>query len=374
MNKFEVIIVGGGLAGLTAAIHLASEGIEICVMEKENFPHHKVCGEYLSAEVLPYLKYLNLDLNQLHPVQINRLLYSTTTGKNVNTNLPLGGMGISRYALDNFLYEKALEKGVKVITQMVSSVDFKHDRFIVTTSESEKYTSTLVLGAFGKRSVLDKKLKRKFITKMSGWLAVKAHYTHPDYPEDLVSLHNFSGGYCGLSKVENGNINVCYLTTYKSFKNFRDTGVFKEEILCKNPFLKSFFEKAVIQFESELSIAQISFAKKETVQHHILMLGDSAGLIHPLCGNGMAMAIKSAKTASEYILQYFSDKDFSRQNLENKYEKQWQKEFSGRLKTGRQLQKILLNPFLAETGQNLVRIFPSLLPKIISKTHGTPSL
>ena len=234
-------MVGGGLAGLTAAIHLASQGKKIGVIEKESFPHHKVCGEYLSAEVLPYFNFLNLDLSKLHPVAIHRLLYTTSTGKSVNTALPLGGIGISRYALDNFLYEEALQKGVNIIQDTVIEVNFEDDSFKVTATNG-KYFSKLVLGTYGKRSLLDKKLERKFIKERSGWLAVKAHYKHPNYEDDLVSLHNFKGGYCGLSKVENENINVCYLASYKSFKNFKDTQEFKNKVLSQNPYLRSFFQ------------------------------------------------------------------------------------------------------------------------------------
>jgi hypothetical protein len=170
VKKAEIVIIGGGLAGLTAAIHLASNGLQVCLFEKETYPHHKVCGEYLSREILPYLQTLNLSLSQLNPIEINRLVYSTPLGNTIYTDLPLGGLGISRYALDNFLFLKAKEMGVEIINESVVSVNFKRDEFLITTLQGNEITSDLVLGAFGKRSLLDKKLNRGFIDQKSGWL------------------------------------------------------------------------------------------------------------------------------------------------------------------------------------------------------------
>ena len=372
MKKADIGIVGGGIAGLTAAIHLASCGLKVLLFEKENYPHHKVCGEYLSREILPYLESLNISLERLNPKIINQLLYSTPSGKTIKTDLKSGGIGISRYALDNYLFEKAKEHNVEIIHQTVSMITFSDEVFKINTSNNQIFSAKIVLGAFGKRSGIDKKLNRAFIGKKSGWLAVKAHYKLDTYPDNMVSLHNFEGGYCGLSKTETGAVNVCYLASYDSFKDYKSIDSYKEEVLCKNPQLKSFFDQAVPLFETDLSIAQVSFDKKSLVEDHILMLGDAAGLIHPLCGNGMAMAFHSAKLASESILKYYNPKSFSRKDIEKEYINKWNRQFKSRMKIGSILQKILLKPGLAEASQNLIKIVPSLLPFIITKTHGKP--
>ncbi|WP_091266271.1 NAD(P)/FAD-dependent oxidoreductase [Gillisia sp. Hel1_33_143] len=368
----KVTVLGGGLAGLTAAIHLSKYGFEVCVIEKEAYPRHKVCGEYISAEILPYLKSLELDLEELSPEHISKLIYSTTSGNKIETELDLGGIGLSRYALDHFLYQKAVKIGVKVLQDTVVNVVFIEEKFRVDTINSRSIVSDLVLGAYGKRSNLDKKLKREFIENKNGWLGIKSHYSNSNFPEDTVALHNFEGGYCGLSKTETGAVNVCYLATYKSFKKHKDPEAFKLNVLYKNPYLKEFFENSTQLFDKDLSIAQISFERKSIVEDHILMLGDAAGLIHPLCGNGMAMAMHSAKIASEAIINNYNDFKLDRMALEQEYRSQWKSNFSSRLKFGGILQRVLLNPILAESTQKVVSIIPSILPFIIKKTHGSP--
>ena len=373
MESSDVLILGGGLAGLTAAIHLSSLGFQVTVIEKNEYPKHKVCGEYISNEVLPYLNWLKLDLEELNPTTITTLQFSIKSGKTITTTLPLGGFGISRYTLDNFLFQKAVKNGCHVVRETVENVVFNDDSFVTITSNGVEMKSKFVLGAFGKRSTIDQKMKRKFIKQKSPWLAVKGHYKG-NFPDDVVGLHNFKGGYCGVSKVENDVVNICYLADYDTFKNYKNVEEYQVSVIEKNPNLKSIFESMSLIFEKPITISQISFAEKQTVDNHILMIGDTAGLIHPLCGNGMAMAIHSAKIASELVSKYLRKEIPSRQVLEERYIREWDYNFKQRLKFGRWLSSLLQNPKLSEVALRILTVFPFLLPIIINKTHGKPIL
>lgn len=374
MENTTVAIIGGGLAGLTAAIHLSKNGILATVFEKEDFPHHKVCGEYVSKEILPYFQELDIPLEETGAVEISRLKFSTQNGNSIEVPLPLGGLGLSRFAFDHFLMQQAIKNGAKLVKETVNKIEFKNDIFEIFSSEGKNYSAKIVLGAYGKRANLDKILKRDFFRKPAPWLAIKSHYKQDSFPQELVALHNFRGGYCGLSKTETGAVNVCYLAKYESFKEYKDPDLFREKVLRKNPFLDTFFSQATPIFESPLSIAQVSFSPKNTVENHILMLGDSAGLLHPLCGNGMAMAIHSAKIASEIIVKQSKNGIFDRKKMEEEYTSKWNFNFRRRLKTGRMLQKILLDENLSEISQAVVSKMPFLMPAIIRKTHGRPIL
>jgi flavin-dependent dehydrogenase len=367
----SVIIVGGGLAGLTAAIHLSKIGVPVILIEKNEFPKHKVCGEYISNEVLPYLEWLDISVAKLLPTNISQLQFSTEKGKSITIELPLGGFGVSRYALDSFLYHKALENGCSIIQDTVESINLKENQFTVITSDSTILKAEIVIGAFGKRSNIDQELNRSFIQKKSSWLAVKAHYSG-NFPSDLVGLHNFKGGYCGVSKVENEAINICYLADYATFKKHKNIQEYQQDVVSKNPHLKVILDASAMIFEKPLTISQISFEEKSAVEKGILMIGDTAGLIHPLCGNGMAMAIHSAKIASDLVGAYCTGEIKSRASLEKKYLEQWNHNFSSRLKMGRILSKILQKEKLSEFLIRIVVRFPFILRIIIGKTHGKP--
>ena len=371
MRNSEIIIIGGGLAGLTAGIHLSKKGVSVVIIEKNDYPKHKVCGEYLSNEVLPYFEWLDLNLSSLNPVNINEIQLSTKKGSTIKTKLPLGGLGISRYELDFYLYKKALSNGCKILIEEVEKINFRNNKFSITTSNSTLLIADFVIGAYGKRSNIDVRLNRNFIQQKSPWLAVKGHY-FLNFPNDLVGLHNFNGGYCGVSKVENNVVNICYLAKYKSFKEHKNIHDFQNLVLRQNPHLNELFSNATLLFEKPLTISQISFAEKLQIENHILMVGDTAGLIHPLCGNGMAMAIHSAKLVSELLIDYTSDTIKTRMELEKQYEKNWSSNFEKRLKFGRILSKILLRPKLSEALIRIVIMFPFALRAIIKKTHGKP--
>jgi flavin-dependent dehydrogenase len=369
MIQNSIVIVGGGLAGLIAAIHLTNNNYNVLVIEKNEFPKHKVCGEYISNEVLPYLKSLGLDIKSLHPKHIDKLSFSLVSGKSINTALPLGGFGVSRYELDKYLYNEAKNRGCTVVQETVSDVEFLDGKFSITTNLNTYYAS-IVLGAFGKRSNLDIKLKRNFIKKQSHWLGVKAHYKL-DFPEDYVGLHHFKGGYCGVSKIENNLVNICYLANYETFKQHKSIEDYQINVVCQNPNLKEIFKNAVIQFEKPLTISQVSFEEKKCVENHIIMIGDTAGLIHPLCGNGMAMAIHSAKLAADNTIHFLENR-IDRATLENNYLNDWNKNFKKRLQVGRLLGKLLQHEKTAQAVLKILIIFPFILPLIITKTHGKP--
>lgn len=365
----RVIIIGGGLAGLTAAIHLARTKVAVTLIEKNGFPKHKVCGEYISNEVLPYFESLGIDLSPLHPVAISKTAISTANGKLLTADLPLGGFSISRYTLDGALMRHAKRNGCEIIQGKVTDVNFKDDVFNVTT-EVASYQGEIVLGAFGKRANLDLKWKRGFLSKPAHWLAVKAHY-EGDFPEGVVALHNFKGGYCGVSKVETGAINLCYLADVNVFRKCRDIDDFQRKVVAGNPHLRQILDASKPLFKP-ISISQISFEQKSPVENHLLMIGDTAGLIHPLCGNGMAMAVHSAKIASELIIDYMDGKIPSRKALENAYVLQWNAAFRSRLRTGRWLAGILRSEKLSAIVMQILTRFPVLLSGIIRKTHGKP--
>lgn len=370
-QDFDVVIIGGGLAGLTSAIHLSKTNFSVLLIEKNTYPKHKVCGEYISNEVLPYLNYLGFNPFEFGAKQISKFELTTHNNKTITANLPLGGFGMSRYQMDYQLYKRALETGVEVLQDAVTDINFTSDNFQIETKSSKSFHAKIVIGAFGKRSNLDVKFNRKFITKKSPYLGVKMHVSG-NFPEDKVALHNFKGGYCGVSKVENDHINLCYITDFKAFKKYKDINAFQNEVVFKNSALKDVFKSSKPEFEIPLTISQISFETKSPIENHIIMCGDTAGMIHPLCGNGMGMAIRSSQLASQLIIDYLQEKIKTRSDLENQYTKQWYKTFKWRLRAGHTIAYLFRQNWLAPILLSGLRWFPFLLSKIIKMTHGKP--
>jgi menaquinone-9 beta-reductase len=359
----KIIIAGGGLAGLIAAIRLARKGFDCTLIEKKTYPFHRVCGEYISNETADFLKREDLYPQEFNPPQISRLQLSSVSGKSTITPLGLGGFGISRFTFDNYLFSLGQKAGVNfLLNTEIESIQRVGENFTVNTSEKD-LSAEIVIGAFGKRSRLDVQLSRSFIKKRSPYVGVKYH-AKTNHPDSIIALHNFRGGYCGISNVEDGKTNICYLSHRDKLKQFGSIDALEKNVLFDNPHLKRIFNEADFLFQKPEVINEISFDTKEPVWNHILMAGDSAGMITPLCGNGMAMAIHSAKILSDLIIENGKEKDFSYQKLEQAYATIWRKTFSKRLWIGRQIQNKL---FGTEWGSN-VGVTLALHSKLVANT------
>ena len=362
----EIVIIGGGLAGLISSILLKRAGWDVLLIERKSYPFHRVCGEYISLEVHPFLDREGLLPPIDYPI-ISKFALSSTSGKISNSPLDLGGFGISRYTLDHHLFKLAQNEGVEFMLSKVMDCQFLKDHFKLKT-EIEELETKFVIGAFGKRSNLDQVMNRPFFTKRSPYIGVKYHATTP-HPADLIALHNFPGGYCGVSQVENGISNICYLGKREDLRKYGNIAEMELEILHQNPLLRELWNSSTFLWEKPEVINEISFEVKKPVENHIFMCGDAAGMITPLCGNGMAMAIHSAKILSEELI-LSKHQNGSRSDLEHAYSRRWNNEFRNRLWFGRQVQKLFGKPKLSNMTVNLINNVKPLSKAIIKGTHG----
>lgn len=365
----DVIIIGGGLAGLCNAIQLAKAGYEACLVEKKHYPFHKVCGEYVSNETLPFLDSIGLDIDSLSPSRISRFRLVSPKGRMLETALDLGGFGISRYVLDDYLYRQAMEAGVEfVLGRQVNEVEYEKDYFQLKLSDGNEMMSRVVIGSYGKRSKLDRELDRSFFKQRSPYIGVKYHI-RASFPADMVALYNFEDGYCGINAIEDDKLCLCYLTTRQQLKKHGNIPAMEQAVLYQNPLLRPYFTDSEMLYDKPEVINEISFARKEAVKDHILMSGDAAGMIAPLCGNGMAMAIHSAKLCAAEVAAYLNGRQ-SRQQMEQQYALKWNKLFGRRLWAGRQIQALFGSPLLSEMAVSICRKSPAITRVIMKNTHG----
>jgi flavin-dependent dehydrogenase len=373
--KYDIAVIGGGLAGLALSIQCARAGYRTVLFEKEKYPFHKVCGEYISLESWNFLEELGVPLSDMQLPSITRLQLSAPNGKYFETDLPLGGFGISRYTLDNLLANIARREGVTVMEETkVVNVVYRNNAFVVFSSRGETEVA-VAAGTYGKRSNLDAKWKRLFTqvkpNKLNHYVGVKYHI-EVLWPEDTIALHNFENGYCGISQVDGNKYCLCYLTTAHNLrKNHNDIAAMERSILQKNPFLEKIFREATFLYAEPLTISRISFNAKNQVENHVLMIGDAAGMITPLCGNGMSMALHGSKLAFEEIHQFMKGR-ISRYEMELQYTQQWEKQFSRRLQAGRLIQRFFGSASLSNLLITTVKPFPKLIRFLIRQTHGKP--
>lgn len=367
--SIKIAIVGGGLAGLITSLELSKKGVPSSVFEKRVYPFHKVCGEYVSNEVVPYLQSLQAYPESLRPSDISHFTLSSIRGQTATTPLDLGGFGLSRYNFDNFLYEQGKNRGVTFhLGKEIIAIEKRGDKFILKTAQDE-FEADLVIGSFGKRSKIDVAMQRRFLASRSAFVGIKYHVRYP-HDRNTVALHNFPGGYCGVAPIENDLINLCYLAAREPLKKYGDVQKFESAVVMRNPILKPIFSE--VQFEAKPNVInEISFATKQPVEDNILMVGDAAGMVAPVFGNGMAIAIRTGKAAGN-VAALFAQGKITRTEMEAQYKKEWNESVRSRLWLGRNVQRLFGSRFVSALAVSLMNHSSAFSSVMIRSSHGNP--
>jgi len=376
VTLFDAAVVGGGPAGCSAAIRLAERGARVVLFEAKIYPHPKVCGEFLSPECLFLLDRLGLlsALRALKPVPIQRVELTAPDGTTWESSLPGMAWGISREALDAAMAARAREVGVTVLEgTTVTDIDGDLRRGFALNARTEAsttgFTARTVIAAHGKRSLLDRALDRRFLNKPQPFVALKAHFRGPSLP-NRIELHIFPGGYCGLSEIEGGAANVCLLVREAVFQAHGSPQAFIDWMRRQNPRLEAWLGEAERISPRWLSIAQVPFSRKSVLEGDIIMTGDAAGLIAPLAGDGISMALYGGRLAAQHVTAFLGGQ-VSPDMLRRRYAAAWQRDFGSRLRLGRALQAIMLRPGLFTPVLRLIASFPPLGRTLINRTRDT---
>lgn len=370
---YDVALVGGGLAGLAAAIALAKQGWRVVLFEQEHYPFHKVCGEYLAEESLGFLARLGLPWSEMALPRIQQACFSSPSGAMLELPLQPGGIGISRYTLDMSLVNLAREAGAEIRDgERVKRIGGSPGAFGLATATSE-FQARVVAGTWGKFSNLDVQLQREFVQahyRAEGMVGVKYH-VQARFPRDRVALHSFPGGYCGVSAIENDQFCMAYLVEAQRLKGCKGSIEHLEATLLRqNPHLDHLLSHVKPLYPRPLVISQVHFRTKSAQSAHVLMAGDSAGMVAPLSGNGMSMALRAAALLTEWIPLYLNGK-LTHPELEQHYSYQWQQIFGARIRTGLWLQRLLRHPTTANGLIGGLRWFPRVVAALHHRTHGT---
>jgi len=375
-KTYDCAIIGGGLAGLCLAIQLADQHISVVLFEKNEYPFHKVCGEYISMESWDFLVGLGMPMDQLDLPRIDELGISSENGFMLNHKLELGGFGISRYSLDYHLAKIAFNKGVGIIQNCkVVSVSGLGNSYQQIETSNGTFTARIICGSYGKYTpaFVSKNgyYERQSRSESTNFIGVKYHIK-ANLAYNRIELHNFKDGYCGISKVDNDDYCLCYLTTSKNLReNGNNIKRMEEQVLYKNPYLKRYFTESRFLFTEPLVISNIQFHKKQTNVEKLFLLGDAAGSITPLCGNGMSMGMRASRLLAEQLVSYFQGKTSLAEATANYY-KSWNNAFDKRITAGYYLQNLFGKKNTTDIALRVLNKMPAVMKKLVSLTHGNP--
>ncbi len=291
----DVAIVGAGPAGSTLAALLAGRGVSVALIDRDPFPRDKLCGEFLSYDALPIAEALEIDLNGAPRIARCRVISRHRT---YELDFPHAARGVSRLYLDDALHRRAVAAGATAITAAATGVS----RHRVTTERGE-IRARVVVGGWGRWGRFDQQLGRRFVRDRAHRnFGFKRHYRGRQ--AETIDLYSFHRGYLGVAAIEDGLTNICGLVHASRLAHLKGRwDAFVEMIRAEEPRLEAMYARYEPAQEGFLSSEPVIFRGRSPLVDGIFMIGDASGIIDPLTGNGMAMAMQSALVAAPFVMR-----------------------------------------------------------------------
>ena len=326
--KSKILIVGAGPSGTSLAIRLARENFRVCLIERERFPRPKLCGEFISPECFKHFQDLGVfdEMFSAGGERIAETIFYAPNGKSVRVPSKwfngdnYGALSLSRAEMDFQLLERAKRVGVEVLEEH-SAVGFLQEnneicglKFRTKDGEAKEIFADLIVDATGRARILGNLISRKSAKRQSSKIqnpkskiqnrlvGFKAHLRNINLERGVCEIYSFRGGYGGLSFVENGLANFCFLIKADAVKNFSsDAQQIIRQLIFQNRRACETLENAE-PVHDWLAVSVDGFGQKDlNPAANVFAVGDAGAFIDPFTGSGMLMAMESAEILARAI-------------------------------------------------------------------------
>lgn len=344
MHVEDCVIIGGGIAGLSAANQLADAGLNPLLIEAHDYPAHRICGEFLSPECLPALSRWGIPVSA--SIQHCRIFQGDST---LSFQLPTSAASCSRYTFDALLMDRARNKGATILTKTtVSSLDLSkncHPHLLTLSNGQVIKTRHLMIGTgrIPQMNQANDLFKPKYFGLKAHFEGVSNNYS--------VDMHCFDGGYLGVSPVDKNTTNVACLVKIEKIPDSRLSNSLMANLLEEKGPLFERLSGAKMLFSDWMTGQIPEFGMRNHPFHdNVFWIGDAAGSIPPISGDGLAMGITSGCMAADYLL---------RSNAQE-FKKAWLKRYRSRFFWAIRLHKMMLFPMMSHAAIKTCQAFPSL--------------
>jgi flavin-dependent dehydrogenase len=333
--KYDLIVAGAGPAGCACAISAARSGAQVLLLEKDHFPRHKVCGEFVSPESLELLDCLLSEKRFSDKPQIRTA--RAFSGKKV-ISLPVSpaARSIPRFELDAALVEAARAAGVEAQEGATVREVQQDTNFKVTTPE-KTFSGRAVVNATGRWSQLTQYAAPKNSPgnkNKDKWIGLKGHFREAD-PVPSVDLYFFDGGYCGVQPVSGNAVNACAMVRSDVARSLEEVFSRQSDLWQRSRKWKPLFQ--------EISTSPLYFRPPYTVSKGMILAGDAVAFIDPFAGDGISLALHSGSLAAESLVPFLQGR-CSLQQAQYRYEAEYKRQFAPALRSAARVRMLLSAP------------------------------
>jgi menaquinone-9 beta-reductase len=375
-NIYDAVIVGGGPAGTSAAISLAARGARVLLAEQKKFPRAKLCGEFISPECLAHFERLGVAerMTSAGGTSLTETVFYSRKGTGVGVPsewFGAGGaaLGLSRAEMDARLLARAREAGVEVLEEAQAAGLLLEDKRVrgVRLKMNEgvrEIEAAITIDATGRTRALARRVEKSVQAdhpqpkQRTKFVAFKAHLEGARVADACCEIYFYRGGYGGLSSVENGLSNLCFIAAARDVRACGgDAERVMREVVMTNRRAAQTLTSAQAQSEW-LAVSLDGFGRRRLLPAvGLLAVGDAASFIDPFTGSGMLMALESGALAAEVIGEHLpqlrlagSDNADPFRRLADDYRARYGESFNSRLRVCSWLRRAAFVPRLAEAG------------------------
>jgi flavin-dependent dehydrogenase len=375
---YDVLVIGGGPAGATAALVLAKAGWSVAVVEKSRFPRRKVCGEFISATSLPVLRELGVDrvFRERAGPEVRRVGFfaretSLASPMPQAADAPGWGRALGREQLDLLLLQAAAQAGAKVWQPWrVGSLRRNKDGHACTITAkgiSREIFARVVVAANGsweRGPVAGQPIRAH---KPSDLLAFKAHFTDCDLPADLMPLLVFPGGYGGMVHSDGERVSLSCCIRRDELMRCRErqqsgsaAEAVSQHIQQSCHGVRQALRHAQLD-DAWLSAGPIRPGIRRRYADGLFFIGNIAGEAHPIIAEGISMAMQSAWLLCQGLTARQEDLSRALPAIGRRYAAEWRKWFAPRIYAASVFAHTAINRNAAALGLPILKQFPRIL-------------
>ena len=303
MTSRDLVVIGAGPAGSAAAVTAARLGARVTLLERGNFPRHKVCGEFISPESVAVLhdllgetvfEHLAKDAPRIEQTRI------FLDGATLRAAIHPAALSVSRYRLDYALWHIAQREGVECHAETnVEQASRRHAGDLLVSTGAKSYLPRCVIDATGRWSNL-RVADTSVPPRDNIWLGIKAHFTTLRKLRASVDLYFFPNGYCGVQPVGSGLLNACAMVRASSFAGSGGTAALMTRVLLSHPELAERSRDWRPAMEP-VATSPLFFRPAIAAHDGILRVGDAAAFIDPFVGDGISLALRTGVLAAQCL-------------------------------------------------------------------------